>query len=174
MQKIFTEHCVPEGLLWWLSDKNPPANAGDAGWIPGSERSPREGNGNPLQYSCLENSMGRGAWQATVLGVAESYTTEQLNNNNCVPGTVWAPGICQGTLQTELLALKELCMPGMCWEQWRGLWCEPNEEKQILSSDKEVKVWKLLSRVWLFVIPWTVACQAPLSMEFSRQEYWHG
>ena len=61
--------------------------------------------------------MDRGAWQATVLGVAESYTTEQLNNNNCVPGTVWAPGICQGTLQTELLALKELCMPGMCWEQ---------------------------------------------------------
>ena len=41
--------------------KNPPANAGDAGSIPGSRRSPREENGNPLQYSCLKNSMDRGA-----------------------------------------------------------------------------------------------------------------
>ena len=45
--------------------KNPPANAGDirdGGSIPGSERCPEEGNGNPLQYSCLENPMDRGAW----------------------------------------------------------------------------------------------------------------
>ena len=56
--------------------KNPPANAGDAGSIPGSGRSPGEGNGNPLQYSCLQNSMGRGAWQAMVHGVTkESDTT---------------------------------------------------------------------------------------------------
>ena len=48
--------------------KNPPANAGDAVLIPGSERSPRIGNGSPLQYFCLENSMDRGAWQAMVLG----------------------------------------------------------------------------------------------------------
>ena len=41
--------------------KNPPVNAGDAGSIPGSERSPGIGSGNPLQYSCLGNSMGRGA-----------------------------------------------------------------------------------------------------------------
>ena len=46
--------------------KNPPANTGDADSIPGSGRSPGEGNGNPLQYSCLENPMDRGAWQATV------------------------------------------------------------------------------------------------------------
>ena len=53
--------------------KNSP---GDAGTISGSERSPGEGNGNPLQYSCLENSMDRGAWQAIVLGVSkESDTT---------------------------------------------------------------------------------------------------
>ena len=57
--------------------KNLPANAGDirdAGSIPGSERSPGEGNGNPLQYSCLENPMDRGAWQATVHEVAKSQT----------------------------------------------------------------------------------------------------
>ena len=49
----------------WLSVKNPPANAGDAGSIPGSYRSPGEGNGYPLQYSCLENPRDRGAWRAT-------------------------------------------------------------------------------------------------------------
>ena len=49
--------------------KNPPANAGDVGLIPGSRRSPGEGNGNSLQYSCLGNLMDRGARQATVHGV---------------------------------------------------------------------------------------------------------
>ena len=58
--------------------KNPPANAGDMGSIPGSGRSPGEGNGNPLQYSCLENPMDRGPWKAAVHGVAESET--QLGN----------------------------------------------------------------------------------------------
>ena len=47
-------------------------NAEDLGLIPGSESSPREGNGNPLQYSCLENPMDRGAWWATVHGVTKS------------------------------------------------------------------------------------------------------
>ena len=47
-------------------------NAGDLGSLPGSGRSPGEGNGNPLQYSCLENSMDRGAWRATVYGVSKS------------------------------------------------------------------------------------------------------
>ena len=50
------------------------SNAGDPGSIPGSGRSPGEGNGNPLQYSCLENPMDGGDWLATVHGVAESQT----------------------------------------------------------------------------------------------------
>ena len=49
-------------------------NVGDSGSIPGSGRSPAEENGNPLQYSCLENSMDRGPWQVTVHGVAKSRT----------------------------------------------------------------------------------------------------
>ena len=53
-------------------------NAGDPGSIPGLGRSPGEGNGNPLQYYCLENRMDRGAWQAKVHGVAKSRT--QLSN----------------------------------------------------------------------------------------------
>ena len=56
--------------------KNPLANAGDAGSIPGLGRSPGGGPSNPLQYSCLENPMDRGAWWATVLGITkESDTT---------------------------------------------------------------------------------------------------
>ena len=54
--------------------KNPPANTGDMGSIPGLERSLGEGNGNPLQYSCLGNPMDRGAWQTVVHGVAKTGT----------------------------------------------------------------------------------------------------
>ena len=54
--------------------KNPPANAGDAGLIPGLRRSPGDGNGNPLQYSCLGNPVDRGTWWATVHGVTKSRT----------------------------------------------------------------------------------------------------
>ena len=59
---------VPGGSV----EKNPPANAGDMGSIPGPGRSPGEGNDNPLQYSCLRNPMDRGAWQAIVHGIAKS------------------------------------------------------------------------------------------------------
>ena len=58
--------------------KNPPANAEDTGLIPGSGRSPEEGTDNPLQYSCLENYMHRGAWSATVHVVTKSWTTTLL------------------------------------------------------------------------------------------------
>ena len=66
--------------------KNPPANAGNVDLIPGSGRSPGEGNGNPLQYSCLGNSIDRGAWH----GFADSDMTEQLNNSS-IPGSTSHP-----------------------------------------------------------------------------------
>ena len=59
--------------------KEPACNVEDPGLIPGSGRPPGEGNGNPLQYSCLENPMDRGAWWATVHGVAKSWA--QLSDN---------------------------------------------------------------------------------------------
>ena len=57
--------------------KNLPAIAGDMGLIPGLGKSPGEGNGHPLQYSCLENSMDRGVWQAIVHGVTKSPDTPE-------------------------------------------------------------------------------------------------
>ena len=79
-----------------------------------------EGNGNPLQCSCLENPRDGGAWWASVYGVAQS--------------------------QTRL--------------------------KRLSSSSSSSSV--CVTRVWLFATPWTIARQAPLSMKFSRQDYWSG
>ena len=77
------------------NSKEPACNVGDLGSIPRSRRSPGEGNGYPLQYSCLENSMNRGAWWVTVYGVTKSQTrlrthtdTHELQNN-------MAPGLLQ-------------------------------------------------------------------------------
>ena len=62
------------GLPCSSNGKESACNAGDPGLIPGSGRSSGEGNGNPLQYSCLENLMDRGTWRATVCRIAESQT----------------------------------------------------------------------------------------------------
>ena len=70
-------------LPWWFNGKESACNSGDAGLIPGSGRSAGEGNGNPLQYSCLGNPMDRGAWQATVHGITkESDMAQQLNHHH--------------------------------------------------------------------------------------------
>ena len=73
----FTLSIVIRATQVALMVKNPPANAGDArdmGSIPELGRSPGGGHGNPLQYSCLENPMDRGAWRATVHGITQSQT----------------------------------------------------------------------------------------------------
>ena len=66
---------------WWLSNKEFTCNEGDTGSIPGLGRSPGGENGNPLQYSCLENSMGRGYWQATAHVITEPNMTEVTYQN---------------------------------------------------------------------------------------------
>ena len=80
---------MPPGIIgapWvMLVITNLPASGGDireVGLIPGSGRSPAEGNGNPLQYSCLENPMDRGSWRATDRRVAKSWT--RLSENVCM------------------------------------------------------------------------------------------
>ena len=69
---LTTVHTVFQGFPGGSVVKNLPVSAGDVGLVPGLERSPGEGNDNPLQYSRLENSMDRGAWRATIHGVAKS------------------------------------------------------------------------------------------------------
>ena len=76
------------GLPWWLSSKQSACNAGttgDSGSIPGWERSPAGRHGNPLQYSCLENPMDRGAWWAIVHRVAKSRTWLRLLSTHARP-----------------------------------------------------------------------------------------
>ena len=76
-QKSGQKKCFPvksRGFPGGSAVKNQPANVGDVGSIPGLGRFPGGGNDNPLQYSCLKNSMDRGAWRATVCGVTKSQT----------------------------------------------------------------------------------------------------
>ena len=96
--------------------KNPPANAGDTGWIPGSGRSPGGGHGHPLQYSCLGNPMDRVAWWATVHGghkkVGHDLATKRQEQQ---PGTVRdAHGIRMRAAQSRfadfLLVLRAILM----------------------------------------------------------------
>ena len=81
-RKCYRANFIPSkrcyGLPRWHSGKESALSVGNMGFTPGSGRCPGEGNGYPLQYCCLENSMNRGAWWSTVHGVAESDMIEQL------------------------------------------------------------------------------------------------
>ena len=77
--KMLVHLVSPEASIADGNKTKPTCKAGDPGSIPRWGRSPGGGHGNPLQYSCLDNPMDRGAWQATVHGVAELDVTEQLS-----------------------------------------------------------------------------------------------
>ena len=99
INSVFSPFNISSQVTWGFpggaSGKDPPANEGDisdVGLIPGWERSPRGGPGNPLQYSCLENPMDRGAWWPTVHGVTDSDTTEVTEH--ALTGNINTEGIC--------------------------------------------------------------------------------
>ena len=102
--------------------KNLPANAGDmrdAGSIPGWGRSPGGGHDNPLQYSCLENPMDRGAWWATVHGIAQSRTRlKQLSTHAC--NVLHMSTLCSFLLQSSSL-LYEYATFCLSVPQWMGI-----------------------------------------------------
>ena len=91
----------PWGFPGGVVVKNPPANAGDTGSIPGSGRCPRGGNGNPLQYSGLGNPMGRGARQATARGVMKSRDMIKHADTWWNPNRGW-PHLGWGSRRTGL------------------------------------------------------------------------
>ena len=143
------------------------------GLIPGLGRSTGEGNGNPLRYSCLENPMDRGTWWAIVHGIANSWTrlsdsTHTLFSHAAAAATKLlqsCPTLCDpidssppGSLVPGILQARTL--------EWVAI------------SFSNAWKWKnkveLLSCVQLLATPWTAAHQAPLSMGFSRPEYWSG
>ena len=118
-------------------------SAGKPSSILGLGRSPGEGNGNPLQYSCLENSMDRGAWWTTVQGVAKSvagyssWGPKKLDTTERLTLSLFTSPV---TNECQCLLLSHI-------QHSNPMNCNPMTE---------------------------VAHQAPLSMEFSRQEYWSG
>ena len=103
-------------------DKASACNARDPGLIPGLERSPGDGNGNPLQYSCLENLMDRGAWRATAHGVTESQTQlKQLS-------TTFYKTVNTG----DLLSFPLCC--NQCEHRDYYKLCQPHTPKSVLNT----------------------------------------
>ena len=147
--KINTWVQISLGIPGGSAVKYPPASAGDEGSILGSERSPREGNGNPLQYSCLENTMDRGAWQDTVHGVAKRWTwLKQLSSSSSSSTQSRASLVAQ--MVKNLLAIQETWVWSLGGEDplekematrssilaWRILWTEEPGGLQSMGSQR--------------------------------------
>ena len=168
--------------------KNPSANPRDirgTGLIPGLGRSTGRGNGNPPQYSCLENSMNRGAWWATVLGpqrVRHDWETRDTQANTWSSCLSILSSVCLDFSKRIRRSSPSLPSPHSLTSEVktdRGLvFIIPSAISSKVYIHGHILTWKwkcyLLSHVWLFVFLWTVAHQAPLSMEYFRQEYWSG
>ena len=132
--------------------KNSPGNAADTrdtGLMPGFVRCPGEGNGHPLQCSCLEISMDRGAWWATVHRIGKSGTQLSRSHKDHRRSNMYIVGSLPGSLNDPCL----LC-------RWKKGKCS----RSVVSNS-----------LWSHGLePGTVTCQFPLSMELFRQEYWSG
>ena len=134
-----------------------------------------EGNGNPLQCSCLENPRDGGAWWAVIYGVAQSQTwlkwLSSIQNSQ-----IWKNSVRNFVKvlrfrkygRMDIVAHKPSLM---IIEEWIFL-CVQSENTWVFTEI--LTVCYLLSHVQLFETPWTAAHQAPPSMGFSRQEYWSG
>ena len=131
-----------KGLLRWLSCKES-ASAGDASSIPGVGTSPGEGNGNPLQYSCLGNPMDRGAWQATVHRVAESRI--QLSIHTCKAQKEIFLIQVKPRILTYMLTVNLSDMPCMCYSCYSDeIWWHLNAIILSMIGRRFVGYWKCL------------------------------
>ena len=168
--------------------RNPPI--GDLGFICGLGRSPEEGNGNPLWYSCLENPTDRGLWWVTVHGVAESQTwlnnycflfyslwwicrREENLENGLVRGLIWIPGACkdEDTSATPVLCYStRLSWPKVGWVSWVVSFALEKILKGIehAGNKRGKKMWIILFFLFLPCFPFFFN----LSLFFSCFEMW--
>ena len=162
--------------MWGFPDcsvgKESTCNAGDPGSILGSERSAREGIGHPFQYT----------WASLVAQLVKNLPAMR---ETWVWSMGWEVPLEKGnTTYSSILAWKipwtvqsmgSQSQTWLCDFHFTSHLCEWTMRKlKLIPSEVKWSEVKLLSRVRLFVIPWTIAYHAPLSMGFSRQEYWSG
>ena len=187
---------VRNGLPRWLSGKESACQCRRHRFNPWVGKIPWRRKWQPSPVFLPGNSIDRGAWWATVRGVAESDTTEQLSTHACIPKhwsleVEWLTGGTDQSINGSPLCCCRCCcyvasvVSNSVWPHRRQptrlpvpgiLQARALEWVAISFSDAwkwKVKV-KSLSRVWLLATPWTAAYQAPLSMGFSRQEHWSG
>ena len=150
-EKLFANHISNKGLISKIFKeflefpcsfpgssvgKESACNAGDQGLIPGSGRSPREGNGNPLQYSCLENPVDRGAWSATVHGVTQSWTQlKPLSMRVCIGEGNGNP--------LQYSCLENPRDRGAWWAAVYGVTQSRTRLKRLSSSSSQYSSWKI-------------------------------
>ena len=145
----FANKIIYTMLPWWLSGRESACNVGDPGSIPGLGRSPGEGHGNPLQYSCLENPMDRGAWKAEGLRVAQSQT--------------WLKWLSRSSRSTPHRMVRG---GGMNWETGIDTYT-----LLILSVSSVQSSRSVLS--WLFATPWPVAPVLPVHHQLPDSTQTH-
>ena len=115
--------------------KNLSANARDAGTIPVSGRSPREGNGNSLWYSCLENPMDGGAWRATAQGAKKSRTQLKQLSGSSIMQETWVPSLGQDDpLEKEMATHSSILA-------WKTPWMEEPSRLQSMGSQRVRHDW---------------------------------
>ena len=173
-----------KGKLWLYEDfpggsdsKASAYSVGDLGSIPGSGRSSGEGNGNPLQYSCLENPMDGRAWQATVCGVAKSQT--RLSNFTLPYLTFgdMTQDLALSLQKVKLLVAQScctLCDPMDCNLPDSSVHGEPKSYQRKRNARRQCSCLKKVKMKVAHQCPtlsntWTIQ-----SMEFSSQEHWSG
>ena len=123
----------------WLSNKESTCNAGDLGWIPGLQIYPGEGNGNPIQYSCLGNPMDRGAQQATVHGVTKSWIwmTERLSTQIILircRWKWWCTCFCAVPALSTLHHCVLLLLKQRDWQGFYFILCYSSHQKELVEK----------------------------------------
>ena len=187
-----SSHSMLMGFPSSSDGKASACNVGDPGSIPGSGKSAREGNGNPLKYSCLDNFMDRGAQRAIVHGVLKSETgLSGLHNSMLICFSKYNPSFRVQFSLKFLVKYNALDFPIVCQDLSVLVNCKTQSwhhfHKVLYRKITSVHVvvflgvlcsfWRLLSpfsHIRLLATSQAVAHQAPLSMEFPGQECWSG